>query len=188
LTISVSDSDKDSHCSEAIDADLKQALFIGLDESFTSLEESFCDLSDAQVWDFPTPNENNIAWIVMHCLDNLDDCANDRPTGRRVMIYEWRWDLWECKPEERPRPGDPFPTRDEMLDLLHRIRTAAYAALEKLDELALTRLSISHPTKHSLADFYLRTIYHTQTHIRQIWLLRGALGLANGPWPEQHWA
>jgi len=59
---------------------------------------------------------------------------------------------------------------------------------EALDaEPALTRQSISHPTKHSLADFYLRTIYHTQTHIRQIWLLRGALDLANGPWPEQQW-
>jgi len=28
----------------------------------------------------------------------------------------------------------------------------------------------------------------TNSHVRQIWLLRGALGLANGPWPEQHWA
>lgn len=180
--------DKDDRCKEAIDADLKQALFIGLDESFTALEESFTDLSDAQVWGFPLPNENNIAWIVMHSLDNLDDCANDRPTGRRVMPYEWRWDLWNCQPEERPKPGDAFPTRDDMLALLGRIRSAAYAALQKLDEPAITRPSIAHPTKRSLADFYLRTIYHTQTHIRQIWLLRGALGLTNGHWPEQHWA
>ena len=181
-------SDNYSHCKEAIDADLKQALFIGLDESFISLEECIHDLSNAQIWNFPIPGENNIAWIVMHCLDNLDDCANDHPTGQRVMPYEWRWDLWDCKPQERPKPGDMFPSLDEMLDLLHRIRTAAYAALEQLDEPALTRQSISHPTKHSLADFYLRTIYHTQSHIRQIWLLRGMLGLANGPWPEQHWA
>jgi hypothetical protein len=186
--LSLSDNDSDSDCKEAINADLKQALFIGLDESFTSLEECFRDLSDEQVWNFPVPNENNIAWIVMHCLDNLDDCANDHPTGQRAMVYEWRWDLWDCKPEERPKPGDPFPSRDEMLDLLRRIRTAAYAALEKLDGPALTRQNIPHPAKHSLADFYLRTIYHTQSHIRQIWLLRGALGLANGKWPEQHWA
>jgi hypothetical protein len=175
-------------CKEASNADLKQAIFIGLDESFTSLEECIRDLSDTQVWAFPIPGENNIAWIVMHCLDNLDDCANDHPTGHRVMPYEWRWDLWDCKPEERPKPGDPFPSRNEMLDLLLRIQTAAFAALEKLDEPALTQPSIPNPTKHSLADFYLRTIYHTQCHIRQIWLLRGALGLASGPWPEQHWA
>jgi hypothetical protein len=175
-------------CKDASNADLKQGLFIGLDESFTSLEECIHDLSNAQVWAFPIPDENNIAWIVMHCLDNLDDCANNRPTGQRVMTYEWRWDLWDCKPEERPKPGDPFPARDEILDLLHRIRSEAYATLEKLDQPALTRQFIPHPTKHCLADFYLRTIYHTQTHIRQIWLLRGALGLANGQWPEQHWA
>lgn len=178
----------DSGCKDASNADLKQALFIGLDESFTSLEECIHDLSDAQVRDFPVTNENNIAWIVMHCLDNLDDCANDRPTGQRVMKYEWRWDLWNCQPGERPKPGDPFPTKDEMLDLLDRIRAAAFATLEKLDEPALTRQSIQRPTKHSLADFYLRTVYHTQTHIRQIWLLRGVLGLAGGAWPEQHWA
>jgi hypothetical protein len=124
----------------------------------------------------------------MHCLDNLDDCANGYPSGVRVMAYEWRWDLWECKPEERPNPGDPFPATAEMLALLDQIRTAAFTSLAKFDEPALTRWSIDHPTKHSLADFYLRTIYHTQCHIRQIWLLRGALGLAAGPWPEQHWA
>jgi hypothetical protein len=175
-------------CKEARAADLKQALYIGLDESFTALEESFQDLSDQQVWMFPIPGENNIAWIVMHCLDNLDDCANDYPTGQRVMEYEWRWDLWECRPEERPKPGDPFPAKVEMLDLLSRIRAAAFVTLAKLDESTLTLQSIKHPTKHSLADFYLRTIYHTQCHVRQIWLLRGALGLAAGAWPEQHWA
>ena len=173
---------------DASNADLKQALFIGLDESFTSLEESIHDLNNDQVCAFPIPGENNIAWIVMHCLDNLDDCANDRPTGQRVMTYEWRWDLWDCKPEERPKPGDLFPARGDMINLLHGIRAAAYVTLEKLDEPALTRLSFPDPTKHSLADFYLRTIFHTQCHIRQIWLLRGALGLAGGYWPVQHWA
>ena len=180
--------ESDSGCKDACNADLKQALFIGLDESFTSLVECIDDLNDAQVWAFPLPDENNIAWIVMHCLDNLDDCANRCPTGKRVMPYEWRWDLWECKPEERPGPGDSFPSKEDMFDLLGRIRSAAFATLEKLDELDLTRQSIQHPTKHSLADFYLRSIYHTQCHIRQVWLLRGALGLGKGRWPEQHWA
>ncbi len=173
---------------EASDADLKQALTIGLDESFLSLEESLQGLSDAQVQGFPIPGENNIAWIIMHVLDNLDDCANDYPSGKRVMPYEWRWDLWDCQPEERPKPGDAFPSRDDMLALLDRIRRAAFTTLDKLDEPALTRHTIDQPVKHRLADIYLRTIYHTQCHVRQVWLLRGALGLAAGPWPAQHWA
>ena len=175
-------------CRVAADANLKQALYIGLDESFTSLAEGFYDLTDEQVQGFSVPGENNIAWIVMHCLDNLDDCANDYPSGKRVMPYEWRWDLWDCKPEERPKPGDLFPAKTEMLTLLERIRAAAFATLAALDEPTLSRHSIDQPVKHSLADFYLRTIYHTQCHIRQIWLLRGALGLGGGSWPEQHWS
>jgi hypothetical protein len=30
---------------------------------------------------------------------------------------------------------------------------------------------------------------NTAAHVRQIWLLRGALGLTDGKaWPQQHWA
>ncbi len=36
---------------------------------------------------------------------------------------------------------------------------------------------------------YMWTIFHTMAHSRQIWLLRGALGLTDGrSWPQQHWA
>jgi hypothetical protein len=39
------------------------------------------------------------------------------------------------------------------------------------------------------SDAYMRTICHTMAHVRQIWLLRGALGLTDGKsWPRQHWA
>jgi hypothetical protein len=127
---------------------------------------------------------NNIAWIVMHCLENLDEYAS----GGRVYEYAWCWDLWQCKPEERPQPGDPFPRQAEMLARLHAIREAVVATLARLDEAALTEKVSDHPQKSSRADFYMRTIYHTMAHTRQIWLLRGALGLADGNWPHQHWA
>jgi hypothetical protein len=50
----------------------------------------------------------------MHCPDNLDGCANGRVSGERVFETEWRWDLWNCEPHERPKPQDPFPTTAEM--------------------------------------------------------------------------
>ena len=38
-------------------------------------------------------------------------------------------------------------------------------------------------------DACLRATWHVMTHVRQIWLLRGVLGLTDaGGWPEQHWA
>ena len=172
----------------AHDTDLKHAIESGLDEGFASLEEAIRDLTDEQVQAFPVAGENNIAWIVMHCLDNLDDCANGCASGNRVFETEWRWNLWKCQPHERPKQADPFPTTDEMLSLLRRVGTAAMTTLGQMDEPALTEKWVPHPIKKSRADFYLRTIYHTASHVRQIWLLRGALGLACGPWPEQRWA
>jgi hypothetical protein len=39
------------------------------------------------------------------------------------------------------------------------------------------------------ADAYMRTIMHTMAHVRQIWYLRGVMGISdkNG-FPHQHWA
>jgi hypothetical protein len=173
----------------AHDTDLRKAIAVGLDEAFTALEESFHDLSDEQLQSFPVPGRNNIAWLVMHCLDNLDEHANGCASGRRTFPSEWRWNLWNCCPDERPRPGDPFPPKEEMLATFRAVREAAMAIIEQLEEPALIDSWIPHPLKHSCADFYMRTIYHTMAHVRQISLLRGALGLTDGQsWPRQHWA
>jgi len=173
----------------AVETDLKQAIAVGLDEALTALEECFYDLGDEQLQSFPIPGRNNIAWIVMHCLDSLDEHANGCASGHRTFPAEWRWNLWNCRPEERPKPGDPFPTRDEMLGTLQGVREAAMGTIERIEEPALIERWIPHPQNHSRADFYMRTIYHTMAHVRQIWLLRGAVGLTDGQsWPRQHWA
>jgi hypothetical protein len=45
------------------------------------------------------------------------------------------------------------------------------------------------PWPGNRGDFLKRTIFHTMAHVRQIWLLRGALGLTDGKsWPQQHYA
>jgi len=173
----------------AHDTDLKQAIAVGLHEALTALEESFYDLTDEQIQSFPIAGRNSIAWIVMHCLDNLDEHANGCASGHRTFPAEWRWNLWNCRPEERPKPGDPFPAREEMLPTLRGVREAAMATLEGAEESVLIEKWIPHPQKRSRADLHMRTIYHTMVHVRQVWLLRGALGLTDGKsWPRQHWA
>jgi len=116
-------------CKHAVGTHLREAIAITLDDATTALEESFYDLTDEQAWGFPIPGRNNLAWIVMHCLDNLDESAVEAQTGARLFRAEWRWDLWGCKPEERPKPGDAFSPVAEMLDRLRRIREAAAAAV-----------------------------------------------------------
>lgn len=177
-------------CQSARDTDLKHAIYIGLDESFTSLEEAFYDLTDKQAWEFPLAERNNIAWIVMTTLQNLDDYANGAQVGQTTYSHEWRWNLWNCAPEERPKPGDVFPTVSEMLALLGRIREAALANLESASEADLhSKRACGDGWPGNATDAYMRTIYHALAHIRQIWLLRGVMGLINDvAWPRQHWA
>jgi hypothetical protein len=177
-------------CREVRDTDLRKAIAIAMDEALTALEESFHDLSDDQVRAFPIPGRNNIAWIVMHCLQGLDTYGVKFQTGKATFEHGWRWDLWQCKPEERPKPGDPFPSKQEMVDLAHRIAVGIEKALASATEQDLRgRRKADDWWQKSVADGCLRTVMNTAAHVRQIWLLRGALGLTDGKlWPQQHWA
>ena len=169
---------------------LKEAIEIGLDEALTALEESIHDLTEEQVAALPIPGRNNIAWIVMHSLDNLDTYGNAVQTGKRAFPHEWRWDLWECTEDERPKPEDTFPSQHEMADRLKAVGSAVVQGLSTAtaDDLKARRRAPDW-WKHTSADACMRTISHTMAHVRQIWLLRGALGLTDGrSWPQQHWA
>ncbi len=166
---------------------LKEAMAIGLDEALTALEESISDLTDEQVRAFPVANRANIAWIVMHSLMNLNHCACYAQTGRSALEQmEDRWDY------QAPRAGpeQDFPSQRELMDMLKRVREQALQAIAEAtaDELTRPRDHWADKTVFP-TDHYIRTIFHSMAHIRQIWLLRGALGLTDGTrWPRQHWA
>jgi hypothetical protein len=177
-------------CREARNSTFRDALATGLDEVLTALEESIHDLDDAQLAAFPIPGRNNIAWVAMHCLMNLSEYAGGFQTGRRDVPYERRWDLWQCGVDERPKPGDQFPTGEELLVHLTKVRATVEAGLQSATKEDLRGRRFAEPWwEKTAADAYLRTISHTAAHVRQIWLLRGALGLTDGKnWPQQHWA
>ena len=175
---------------QARNTNLKGAIAIGLDEALTALEESLTGLTDDQVRAFPILGRNNIAWIAMHCLQNLDIYANVFQTGHRTFEHGRRWDLWNAKPEERPKLGDPFPSQEELTAMLRKIGAGAKAGLASASENDLMGRRLAENWWPGMAaDAYMRTIMHTMAHVRQIWLLRGALGLVDGKsWPQQHWA
>ena len=180
-------------CRRAQNTDLKGAIAIGLDEAFTALEESFYDLSDEQMRAFAVPGHNCIAWIVMHSLQNLDEYTKARAfaegirAGEQSFKHEDRWDLWQYQEDERPKPTDSFPSSREALDALKAVRDSAMVNIDAATDEDLRRPVNDH--FKVVADMYMRTIFHAMAHVRQIWLLRGALGLTDGKsWPQQHWA
>jgi len=177
----------------ATGTDLKKAIFIGLDEAITALEESFYNLTDEQAWGFAFEDRHNITTIVMHCQENLDQYACEFQMGKMVLAHEERFDMWAHGPAEVREAMTDLPTAAMMRERLHALRDAAIAALESAseDELLGPRHCLPWWTEHnnSAADAYMRTIMHTMAHVRQIWLMRGAMGLADTDgWPEQHWA
>lgn len=176
----------------AENTDVKAAVTVCLDEALTALEEAIHDLTDEQAWAFPIPGRNNIAWIVMHTLQNLDTYTRLFATGETTLGHDWRWDLWKCIGAERPKPEDGFPGTEEMLDILRRLRGSAMQVLDattEADLLASPSHTVDFWKGRNQLDAYLRTLGNTHAHVRQIWLLRGALGLTEGKsWPQQHWA
>lgn len=180
---------------EAKNTDLLSAIRIGMSESLTALRESFYDLSDEQVWAFPLKGRNNIAWIVMHSLMNLDMYGHYTPRysvyagegDHRTWAIDWRRYNDQFQMGNRPKPGDAFPSVREMLDTHGKVQTQIEEVLG-----ALTSELLRRPIKDwwvSGSDSYMRTIWHTAAHVRQVWLLRGLLGWQEGQsWPHQHWA
>lgn len=172
---------------------LKEAIHIGLDEALTALEESLRGLTDEQLWAFPLPDRHNITTIAMHAIENLDHYACAFQTGRWALQHEDRFDMWQHSPAEVRSRMTALPARDDLLNRIRAIREAAMPALEQAAEQDL--LGARHVDAHwrelsrTSADAYMRTIFHTMAHVRQICFMRGILGLSDKEgWPEQHWA
>ena len=177
----------------AEDTDLKHAIAIGLDEAMTALEEAFYDLTDEQVASFPLPDRHNITTMVMHCLKNLDEYGLHCQTGESVIAYEERFDMWSHPPQELHPLQKDLPTVREMVARLHALRDAIVEALDAATEEDLRRprdvTDWYAQWGRVSADAYMRTIMHTMAHVRQIWMLRGVMGLTDRDgWPVQHWA
>jgi hypothetical protein len=110
-----------------------------------------------------------------------------------VIEYDARFDVWAHSVEElRAMQGTP-PTVAAMLEKLRALRHAVLTQLESTspDELMRPREGIEWYEQFGrvTSDAYLRTIMHTMAHTRQVWMLRGVMGLTDRDgWPEQHWA
>ena len=172
------------------DTGFKLATIFGLEEMFRALKESFADLSNEELWAFPVEGRLNIATYVMHCLDTAATFGVHCHTDKRIQM-ESRWDLYGCsvRGEKPPKPGDSFPTVDEILGKYDEIQTETLRGIEDASEDDL----LHPPLREQDVDprrinAYLRIVFHTLVHVRQVWLLRGAMGLADKKgWPKQDW-
>jgi hypothetical protein len=170
---------------------VKDTVVSALDEAFCSLEESVQGLTDEQLWAEPLSGRPGIARRFIHALDNLVGHA-----------YYWHTERlpWETPPFDLGReqnldqPPSARPALTELRDLLHQARQKVFELLETMSEDDLLRapyrqgkwFDFFRANDRNCAEQFSRTAYHTAAHVRQIWLLRGALGLTDKEgWPRQ---
>jgi len=173
---------------------LKDAIRIGLDESLTALEESLVGLSDEQFWAFPLDGRHNIVTLVEHCIQCIDLYACEVHGRPLTFEAEERFDIWHFSPEQLRDQMTDLPTVADERERIAQLRRAVFDQLDTTAPEDLTRPNMEswwfedQPEKIR-ADAYMRCICHNMAHLRQIWLLRGLLGLDDTTaWPEQHWA
>ena len=172
---------------------LKGAIAIGLDECMTALDESLQNMSDEQAWGYPLPDRHNVTTLVMHCQQNLDTHACFFQGGQWALTHEDRYNIWARPIQEVRAQMIDMPTVAEMRRRLYTLRAAIVRMLEQSTEQDLLgpRPGVEWFTRfnRTAADAYMRTIMHTMTHVRQIWYLRGAMGISDKDgFPHQHWA
>ena len=176
----------------AKNTDLRQAIAIGLDEAMTALEGAFYDLTDERFWAFPLEGRHNIVTLAEHCLQCLDLYGCEVHGRPLTLEPETRFDVLHFSPEQlRPQMTD-LPTVAAERERLAAVRAAVMESLGQAtpDDLARPNPESwwfeEHPTR-TRADAYLHAAFHTMTHVHQIWLLRGAMGLTDKDgWPGQH--
>ncbi|MBN2562126.1 MAG: DinB family protein [Phycisphaerae bacterium] len=173
---------------------LKAALAIGIDEALTALEECIHDLTDEQAWARPSPRRHAIATIMMHVIGNFDYHACFLQTGKPSLEHDHRFDIYDKPEPDRPDRQENLPTVREMVDRLHTLREAVMAGLETAEEADLLGPRAAVDTQwwkerhRSAASAYTRVTWHSTAHVRQIWALRGLMGLADEHgWPQQHY-
>jgi hypothetical protein len=173
---------------------LKDSLAVGLDEALTALEESFYDLTDEQVRARPCRARHCITTIVMHVQQNADFHACRLQTGKLALDHDKQFDIWREPPPARPGQQEKMPTVAEMLERHRLLVAATKAGLEAASDADLLGPRQAAGTewvdKHgrNAAEAYARVTWHIMAHVRQIWLIRGVMGLTDKDgWPEQHY-
>jgi hypothetical protein len=168
-----------------VDTDLKKLVHINMDEALTGLEENLQGLDDEILATFPTEGCNNISWVTMHTLQVFDQYCVLFQRGHSAVDSGKFWVI-NTPPADTK---DPYPGRREIFETLEPVRSAIFESLQEAsEEDLLGRRHVPEEWQGNALDAYVRGAFHAMTHLRQIWAIRGALGLTcKKTMPKQLW-
>ena len=172
---------------------LRENISIALDEMFKALEESFGNLTDDQFWQWAVPGRHNIVTLIMHVQENIDRHACYLQMGEWALEHDLKFAIYGQPISDFEGLTD-FPSVEEVQQRHLLLRDKVFSGLEEVTDRELFSPRCGEQDfwwqqhRRISIDAYNRVVWHANAHIRQIWLLRGALG-AFGPeaFPQQFW-
>ena len=178
---------------QANDMTVQKSMTYGLDECLTAMHEAVSDLETEELHAFPDRYDLNIVVHTMHCLQQIDDFNGNLQEilGRKLRFgwhhikHEDRYNLWGVPREKWPKSGDVFPEADEVRRILETLQVDMMQNIDDIDDSEFVNRPIGR-WPH-LCDIFFRATYHLNSHIREIWMIRGVLGITKR-WPRQHYA
>ena len=169
---------------------VKAVIITGLDKSLAALEDSFVGLADEQFWAFPLPRRNNIVTLVEHCIQILDMYACELQGEALTFEPEKRFDTFHFSPQDlRPLMHD-LPTVELERRRIAQLRQHITAGLQCVIDADLIRPRrgcwwFDENPGRVRSDAYMDCVWHTTAHVRQIWLMRGLMGVRDDQgWPQ----
>lgn len=152
-----------------------------LDEVRLALRECMSGLTHDQLWSHPIPGRHSIGVITEHLLYALDSYCGELQTGKMAYEHEPAFSVYGMTIEEIENGITNRFTAGEFFERIDRVCDSAVAGVHGISDSEMLgprhAFELSEVVDRSGLEFCLGGIFHAHGHIRQIWLLRGAMGL-----------
>ncbi len=156
---------------------MKNYILYQLKEIKRELIDSITGLSSNDLISFSPSKHWPIAWVVLHCLRNVDKWLISNITGEFVLKHD---EIFEAWPPEKPKEDYLYP---DLIELTKRITIIFGKVIECVNNLEENDLLNNFTAKEPLKTSCLRVINHANSHLRNIWYILGEMKIDK--WSKQ---
>jgi hypothetical protein len=114
-----------------------------------------------------------VAWITMHLMSAMDTYVSFELTGEFTVSHEERMMKWPFDP---PKPGDPWPELQTLLDDWGKVMDKAIENVTALSDEGLQKVG-GHLTdrgvNHPISMVIHWMVLHHEIHMRHLWCILG---------------
>jgi len=164
----------------------KEILLFQLKEIRNEFADALADLNQEQLANKYIGDHNTIGWIACHCLNTFDFFIHSYLTTKSLMFENEEYMTFCVYASSPPNEDNPAPDFSGLNDAVNHIFSKCIDLIEALDEDALGKPAPywEHEDLEFTDGKCVRVINHSNAHLRQIWMLRGAFG-DKDHWPVQ---